>query len=85
MMYREDLDALASQPCTDPTCTNPHSAGRTEVFLHAKCHDKAGTWSYYDVMSKSIIVICKACRARVAEVKVAGRGVPVGLLDALKA
>jgi len=44
--------------CSEPNCTHDHSV----VYLHPKCHPKAGTWASYDKNTGVLTIECKRCQ-----------------------
>lgn len=65
MLTRHDLDRAR---CAMPGCQ--HEDHR-ELYLHARCHPRAGTIARYDMVKGSITILCHKCEKLVAEIAVA--------------
>lgn len=64
------LEAMILMGCSNPDCDH---ALHDELFLHPRCHPKAGTWASYKTGSKVVRVVCKTCRKLVCEIQVSER------------
>jgi hypothetical protein len=70
----EDVMALTCEQldpagCGSPNCNHDH----TVLYLYARCHPNAGAMVSYDKRTSSIRVMCRRCKAEIAEVAVASK------------
>jgi len=66
-MDLETLFASARGGCQSPDCDHKHHSN-DPMFLHPRCHPKAGTWVSVNAETRTIRVACAACRKLVVEV-----------------
>jgi hypothetical protein len=59
---------LNAAGCAMPNCTHEDHA---TLFLHARCHMKAGTFASYNKLTGTMRIECARCKAVVAEILVA--------------
>lgn len=64
IVTRHELDAAG---CGEPHCQHDH----TILYLRAICHGKAGVQASYDKRTGTLKLVCKKCKAPVAEIAVA--------------
>jgi hypothetical protein len=64
MLTRAVLDQTG---CSEPNCNHDH----TVLFLHSRCHPKAGVDVSYDKRSGSLKMRCIKCEAPMGEILVA--------------
>ena len=66
------LDTALLHGCQMPGCLHSEHPFTDVVFLHPRCHPKAGTWAFYSATHRGVLrLICKQCRTLVVEVAVA--------------
>lgn len=68
MLNKIELDITLAGGCQDPTCKDPLCG--TEFYFHARCHPDAGLWVSYKKDPGVLVITCRRCSKRVAEVKV---------------
>jgi hypothetical protein len=67
----DQLFAAAAGGCQTAGCDHRHSG---PLFLHPKCHMKAGTWTSVDPSSRTLRVTCKVCKKEVVLIQCGGGG-----------
>lgn len=68
-LTREQLDDMQ---CGTPGCKHEHEFG-DPLFLHSRCHPKAGTRVHYQ--HGELVIECRQCERHVATIAVAHRPV----------
>lgn len=63
-LTQQDLDHAQ---CGTPGCTEKHGV----LFLHAGCHMRAGTTVSYHPATGTLLIECKQCGKKIAEIAVA--------------
>jgi hypothetical protein len=58
---------LKNVGCSEPFCEHDHSV----LFLHPRCHLKAGTEVSYDKRTGQLTIVCGRCKQHVATIAVA--------------
>ena len=66
-LTRDDLDRMAARGCDMPGCDH---ADHEEIYLHARCHLRAGTRVSYRRGSGLLRIACRQCRQEIATVLV---------------
>lgn len=64
-----DQAALNQMWCQAPGCDHSDHSG--QFYIHAACHPRAGMEVMYDRTSGTMMVGCRTCHRRVAEIAVA--------------
>jgi len=64
ILYREDFER---ETCAVPGCDC--TAHDTEMYIHARCHPDAPTWTIYS--DGALRVVCVECERPICEVSVA--------------
>jgi hypothetical protein len=67
MLTREHLDRITVEGCGMPGCEENHST----LFLHSRCHIKAGVLAEVCEFDPVIHIVCAKCRGHIGDVALA--------------
>jgi len=62
------MEQMIEQGCSVPGCTDKH---HDEIFLHQRCHPRAGLDVRYGKGSGVVNIICRECKRPVLDISVA--------------
>ena len=63
-----DLRLATLEGCDNPACGHKHT---TQLFIRARCHPRAATWTRFELTTRSLVISCSVCGGVVTEVEVA--------------
>jgi len=62
------LEQMLAQGCAVPGCTDKH---HDELYLHQRCHPRAGLGVRYGKGTGVVNIICRECKQPVLDISVA--------------
>ena len=72
LLTTHDLDTALLHGCQMPGCLHTDHPSTDVLFLHSRCHPKAGTWAFYSAEERGVLrILCTQCRTLVVTIAVA--------------